>query len=221
MKIPLRTMLPALTTVAVLAGCSNASEAGPAASSKSAAAPPSNSAPAQPGKPWSDELKNAEAGDKLGGTGSTCPLPVTFDVAKGWKPKPVDAGNGSGLDALAHQGGFTLKCEIDGKPAGFLGFLRIWAEDAPGKSPRQALEAFVTGDRNVTEKTYRDSGPLQGVEVTYLKDNKALEMVSRARALAVSTASGVVVVALGGLDEDEHQQMLPAYLTAKQSLATS
>lgn len=216
MKIPLRAMLPALAAVVVLAGCSNDSAAGPAA-------PSPNASPAQPGKPWNDELKNAEAGDKLGGTGSPCPLPVTFDVAKGWKPKPVDVGNGSGtgLDALAHQGGFTLKCEIDGKPAGFLGFLRIWTEDAPGKSPRQALEAFVTAERNVTEKTYRDSGPLQGVEATYLKDNKALEMVSRARALAVSTASGVVVLAVGGLDEDEHQQMLPAYLTAKQSLVTS
>ncbi|QWF79958.1 lipoprotein [Amycolatopsis sp. CA-230715] len=216
MKIPLRAMLPALAAVILLGGCSNASEAGPATPSAAAS-------PAQPGKPWNDELKNAEAGEKVGGTGSPCQLPVTFDVAKGWKPKPVDVGTGSGagLDALAHQGGFTLKCEIDGKPAGFIGFLRIWAEDAPGKSPRQALEAFVAGDRNVTEKTYRDSGPLQGVEVTYLKDNKALEMVSRARALAVSTASGVVVLALGGLDEEEHQQMLPAYLTAKQSLVTN
>ncbi len=37
----------------------------------------------------------------------------------------------------------------------------------------------------------------------------------------MSTPKGVVVLALGGLDTGEHEQMLPAYQLAKQSLTVT
>ncbi len=101
----------------LLAGCSDPpgghdapgpAPSGPATSSGAAA----GKAPA--GGAWQDEIKPAASAAKLGGSGTPCVLPVSFDLAPSWKAKPV-ADGGSG-DPLAQQGGLTLKCEVDAKP---------------------------------------------------------------------------------------------------------
>lgn len=48
--------------------------------------------------------------------------------------------------------------------------------------------------------------------------SKLLDESKREHALAVITPSGAVVLHLGGMDTNEHKEMLPAYELAKQSL---
>jgi hypothetical protein len=208
----------------LLAGCSDApgghdspgqAPSGPAASRGAAA----GKAPA--GGAWQDEIKPATSAAKLGGSGTPCVLPVSFDLAPSWKAKPV-ADGGSG-DPLAQQGGLTLKCEVDAKPAGHIGFLRVWSGGKAGDDPRKAVDGFLAGEKNIAERRDRatTAGALPAAEVTYAQSNPALGTSKRERILAVTTARGVVVLALGGLDADEHEQMLPAYLLAKQSLTAT
>ncbi|MGW1209527.1 lipoprotein [Streptomyces sp. NPDC002499] len=204
---------------AVLTGCAEGSDDGPSASASATAAAGGKSG------------KVAESGGTIGKPGSACELPVTFDIAADWKAKAIDAetaGDGSDLaeelaDALLHQGPVTGACEVDAKPAGHIGFLRVWT-GKPGKDDaRTVLEAFVAAEDNTSKPTYTTfkSGGLDGVEVEYLFTSKLLEETKKERALAVTTASGPVVLHLGGLDTEEHEDMLPAFELAKQTLRTA
>jgi hypothetical protein len=208
---------------AVLTGCAEGSDEGPSAH---ASASSSATADAAGG---SDKV--AESGGTIGKPGSACELPVTFDIAADWKAKSIDAeaaGDGSDLadeiaDALLHQGPVTGACEVDAKPAGHIGFLRVWT-GKPGKDDaRTVLEAFVKAEDNTSKPKYTTfrSGGLDGVEVEYLFTSKLLEETKKERALAVTTASGPVVLHLGGLDTEEHEDMLPAFELAKQTLRTA
>ncbi|WP_326697966.1 lipoprotein [Streptomyces sp. NBC_01754] len=163
----------------------------------------------------------AAKGVELGGPGSACPLPVTFDLAKDWKPQAVEVEPGSGAAELAEQGTVTLVCEIDAKPAGNIGYLRVWAGTESGGDPRATLEAFVADEPNTVEAAYERTraGSAAAVEVTYTVRDELLDGSKTERAFAVSTPEGPVVVHLGGLDPEEHRQMLPAYELAKKSLA--
>jgi len=147
-------------------------------------------------------------------------LPVSFDLAQSWLAKPV-AGDPAG--GLGKQGDLTLRCEVDAKPAGHLGFLRVWAGGKAGDDPAKALDSFLAADRNLIDRQQRatKAGALSAAEVTYVRDNPAVGSRKRERALAVSTPKGVVVLALGGLDTGVHEQMLPAYQLAKQSLTVT
>ncbi|MFJ6080119.1 lipoprotein [Streptomyces sp. NPDC092369] len=206
---------------AVLTGCAEASDEAPSASTSASA-----TADAAGGSE-----KAAESGGTIGTSGSACELPVTFDIAAKWKAKSIDAksaGDGSDLadeiaDALLHQGPVTAACEVDAKPAGHIGFLRVWT-GKPGKDDaRTVLEAFVKAEDNTSKPKYTTfrSGGLDGVEVEYLFTSKLLEETKKERALAVTTASGPVVLHLGGLDSEEHEDMLPAFELAKQTLRTA
>ena len=149
--------------------------------------------------------------------GSASRLPVTFDVADKWVAKQVtDADKGG---ALTNQGGFTMACEIDAKPAGHLGFLRVWTSTSTTK-PRAALDAFLAADRNITvpEFTEPKIAGTAAAEVTYVRDNPTAEIKKRERALVLPTAKGAVLLHLGGVDDEEHTAMLPAYELAKQSM---
>jgi hypothetical protein len=204
---------------AVLTGCAEGSDEGPSTSASATAAAGGKSG------------KVAESGGTIGKPGSACELPVTFDIAADWKAKSIDAetaGDGSDLaeelaDALLHQGPVTGACEVDAKPAGHIGFLRVWT-GKPGKDDaRTVLEAFVAAEDNTSKPKYTTfkSGGLDGVEVEYLFTSKLLEETKKERALAVTTASGPVVLHLGGLDTEEHEDMLPAFELAKQTLRTA
>ncbi|MFJ3927813.1 lipoprotein [Streptomyces sp. NPDC090022] len=199
-----RTVIVRLLTVAALAGlvtsCGpSGTETGAEPGDKPAAGATSDSAPAAP------------SAASVGAPGTDCPLPVSFGLATSWQPKAVPGG-------IPH-GAFTLRCEIDAKPAGHIGFLRVWtAEKSPGTA-RQALDAFlakqkVTGTPAVTDVT---AGALPAAEAAY--ETTALDEPKQEHAFAVVTPSGAaVVVHLGGLDTDEHKAMLPAYQLARQSL---
>jgi hypothetical protein len=182
----------------------------------------------------SGAVRVAARGGTVGATGSACELPVRFDVAAHWKPKSIDAGatasksadrphgdhGGAVADALLHQGPVTAACEIDAKPAGDIGFLRVWTGRPGDTDARGVLRAFVAAEDNVSEERYRTftAGGLSGVEVEYLYTSKVLDETKKECAFAVVTPHGPVVVHLGGPDTEEHEAMLPAYELAKRTL---
>ncbi|WP_324616379.1 lipoprotein [Streptomyces sp. ERV7] len=181
--------------------------------------------PAKASSEASDRASSAPAAtghDLVGAAGSACPLPVTFTIADKWKAKAIKL-DGTALDTLAKQGPFTMACEIDAKPAGNIGFLRAWTSKAKGSSPRAALEAFVTADKDASKATYSEvkAGSLPATEVVYETYSKLLEESKQEHALAVASPSGPVVLQLGGLDTEEHKEMLPAYELAKKTLRSN
>ncbi|MET8125719.1 lipoprotein [Streptomyces sp. NPDC005065] len=159
-------------------------------------------------------------GGSVGGSGSACALPVTFDLAASWKPEAVQLGEDDALNELIRQGPVTLVCEIDAKPAGSIGFLRVWTGDRTDRTPRQVLEAFLAAEPNAGKITYTDTeaGTLPATEVGYTISSELLDEHRKKRAFAVSTPRGPVVVHLGGLDSEEYEEMLPAYELAKRTV---
>jgi hypothetical protein len=142
---------------------------------------------------------------------------VSFDVAAKWKANQVESLEAGG--ALANQGAFAMACEIDAKPAGNLGFLRVWTSTKTGPA-RKALEEFLAADRNITVPEIRDVtvAGASAAEATYVRDNPTAEIKKRERILVVPTPDGAALLHLGGLDDEEHEQMLPAYVLAKQTM---
>ncbi|MGW0789018.1 lipoprotein [Streptomyces sp. NPDC002911] len=213
MRYGIRTLFPAVLAAAVLSGCASPSDggtdtdAGPGKNGDSA--PAAAAASASPQK-----------GATLGGKGSACELPVTFELTADWKPQAVDVDPGSELAAAGQQGSATMVCEIDAKPAGNIGYLRVWRGKGSGTAPRAALEDFVNGDPNASKASYKETeaGPVAAAEVTYTVDVELLDEQKTERAFAVATPDGPVVVHLGGPDSGEHKAMLPAYELAKKSL---
>ncbi|MEU5097035.1 lipoprotein [Streptomyces sp. NPDC020996] len=213
-----RVLVNAALLAGVLTGCSEA--------------PPDD---AQASANASADAKSAVAvsGGSIGAAGSACGLPVTFDIAEGWKAEAVDAeaapekagGSGSGIggelaDAVLHQGPVTVACEVDAKPAGHIGYLRVWTGDPGEDDARAVLEAFVAAEDGASRAKYRTfrTGGLTGAEVEYLYTSELLDETKRERALAVTTSGGPVVLHLGGMDTEEHEAMLPAYELAKRTL---
>ncbi|MDO0938862.1 lipoprotein [Streptomyces sp. DG2A-72] len=191
----------------VLTGCSQAAPKEPEDKQASA--------------PASADGAVAAKGGTIGAEGSSCELPVTFDIAEEWKAETVEGGPAADIaDTLLHQGPVTLACEIDAKPAGNIGYLRVWTGDPAKDDARTALEAFVEAEAGASEETYRTfkTGGLDGAEVEYLYTSELLDETKKERALAVVTSDGPVVVHLGGLDSEEHEEMLPAYQLAKRTL---
>jgi len=214
----------AAALVSVVAGCSGAAE-----KDAEPSAGPSVSA--------SGKAEKAESAGSVGGVGSACLLPVGFDLAAEWKADAIDGstadGSGSssgtaGVDedmaSLLRQGPVSLVCEIDAKPAGHLGFLRVFTGE-PGKKDRDArtvLEAFVTAQGGAEKAKYStfETGGLAGAQVEYLAVGELLDEAKQESAFAVVTPDGPVVVHLGGADTEEHRDMLPAFELAKGTLHT-
>lgn len=194
-----RRMAEVALLAGVLAGCSGAAEEESKPSTASGVA----------------QEKVAESGGSIGAAGSACELPVTFDLAKKWTAESVDTPLPQGLVSLA--------CEIDAKPAGNIGYLRIWTGEPGDTDARTVLEAFLRDEDGVSKEKYSDftSGGLSGVEVEYLYESELLDEKKTEHALAVVTPDGPVVVHLGGLDSGEHEEMLPAYRLAKSTLRTA
>ena len=166
---------------------------------------------------------------KLGAAGSPCELPVAFDVPPLWKPKAVDVAELGELASLYRNGPFSVVCEVDAKPAGDIGFLRV--HTAPGRtgSPRSHLETFIAaenpearkaGNFEVRKTDYRELtiGGQPAAEVTYETYNKSMEHESKYSAFALNTRQGAVVVKLSPFGADEHANVLPAFQLAEQTL---
>jgi hypothetical protein len=150
----------------------------------------------------SDTDTAAKAGADVGPQGSACVLPVTFSAADKWKPETAEQDFTSG--------GVRLLCEIDAKPAGSVGFIRVWQADGVTDA-KAALEKFTAGEIGREQKY--TAGPLSGSEVEYVKGSD-----SPARALAVPAGGGIVVVSVSALSKDLFAKNLPAYELARSSL---
>ncbi|MFI2783376.1 lipoprotein [Streptomyces sp. ALB3] len=212
-RYAIRALIPAVLAAVTLAGCSASSGGGGAATTDTAKN--GDSAPAK-----AVESGAARKGTTLGAPGSACELPVTFDLAEDWKPQAVEVGPGSGPAEPGRQGSATMVCEIDAKPAGNIGYLRVWRGEGAGTGPRAALEGFVAGDPNAAKASYTQTraGSVTATEVTYTVTVELLDEQKTERAFAVATPGGPVVVHLGGLDSQEHREMLPAYELARKTL---
>lgn len=188
----------------------------------------SGRAGASAGASTGTNAKVAARGGSVGASGSACELPVVFDVAEFWKAKAVDAEEASAAtgdladlaDALLRQGPVTMACEIDAKPAGKIGFLRVWTGEPGDADARTVLKGFVTAEKGASKAVYRTftSGDVTGAEVEYVTTSELLKESKTEHALAVSTPKGPVVLHLGGMDTQEHEAMLPAYELAKSTL---
>ncbi|WP_225829707.1 lipoprotein [Streptomyces sp. NK08204] len=215
----------AVALAAVLAGCGQGDGKGHGAASSTS---PSTEGAAAKGPA-------AASGGTIGAAGSACELPVRFDVALHWKAKAIHAeaemakrSNGSDgdlsgalADALLRQGPVTAACEIDAKPAGNIGFLRVWTGKPGDSDARSVLRRFVAAEDGTSKERYhavKTGGGALGVEVEYLHTSKLLDETKRESAFAVSTPDGPVVLHLSGLDSEEHDAMLPALELAKRTL---
>ncbi|MFJ8196717.1 lipoprotein [Streptomyces sp. NPDC096152] len=222
-----RGLVPALVLGGALTGCSGAAEK----STRQTARASATTAPGAHG------TAAAASGGTIGAPGTACELPVTFDIAEDWKAEAVDSGapgsaadggpdgpsvSEEAADALLRQGPLTAVCEIDAKPAGNIGFLRVWTGEPADTDARAVLKAFVTAEGDTSRERYRPfrTARVSGVEVEYVFTSRLLDETKKERALAVTTTEGPVVLHLGGLDTEEHEQMLPAYELAKRTLRT-
>lgn len=220
----------AVLAIGVLAGCSsNADEGDKSTASSSPSGKAEEKAegkgpgPAKSAGTAEGEGTAKQAAGRVGGSGTPCELPVSFEVAKAWKPKAVSAEDAKMFGSLVKHGPVTLVCQVDAKPAGLLGSLGVWTGNAAGATPRKVLEAYLAGTSEVTKSEYREvtAGTFAATEVSYTTYSKLMEESRPKTALAVTTPQGAVVLDLGGLDEDEHKKMLPAYELAKKTLSPS
>ncbi|GHA84480.1 lipoprotein [Streptomyces termitum] len=172
------------------------------------------------GGDWRDDLAAAPAVATVGGSDSACRLPAAFDIAESWVPEAI-GGYGGGTPPV--QGGVSLVCEIDAKPAGYAGFLRVWAGRDAKLGSRGILDGYMAQEAGAEKPAYRETkaGSFPATEVTYLKPGAAQGEVKRERALAVKLPRGSVILHLGGLDTGEHEKMLPAYVLAKNTMRES
>lgn len=205
----------------VLAGCGEDDKPGkpdPSSSgSASATDRPKESPTPDSGKaPWGEGGTPAASGKKIGASGSPCAdLPVTFTSARGWTSEAVKP------DDDFEEGGLMPLCEVDAKPAGNIGYLRIFTGDTDA-SPREALAAFVKGQSPQSVK-YRTPqlGGGAAAEVSFVDrvvvDGEEIDS-KPSLAFAVPAGDGVAVVSLGAMDAQEHTEMLPAYLLARDTV---
>ncbi|MFI1394054.1 lipoprotein [Streptomyces sp. NPDC020681] len=197
-------VLPAALVVGLLSGCAAEAEPGKAEKASATAG--------------ATDTEAVQKGGSVGAAGSPCPLPVSFDLAAAWTAEAVKDDPTFGT---VQQGPVKLVCEIDAKPAGHIGFIRVWTGGAAGDDPRKALEAFVADeakDRDKVAYTPTKAGEYAAAEVTYLNTNEFLDEPKKERAVAFTTPRGLVVLHLGGFDTGEHEQMLPAYELAKKTV---
>ncbi|MFD5557445.1 lipoprotein [Streptomyces sp. NPDC127068] len=154
-------------------------------------------------------------GGTVGGEGSGCALPVSFDVARGWEPGATGASQDPKVS-------FSLVCEVKGTTAP--GLLRVWAGGRSGDDPERALRAFV--DDFVirlarAEYAGVEAGEFTGTEVVYTeKDRAGTALPQKSRAFAVRSGEGVVIVHLWGTAGAE-AGMRTAYELAKRTVRPS
>jgi len=181
-------LLTGAAAVAALTACS--SSADPASPSSSSQPSPSGAQP-------------AAAGTEIGAAGSACTLPVSISVADKWKPSAIE-------------GEPELLCEISARPAGSIGFLRIYHKKG-ATDAKAALTAYTA------KPTYSDvklsdikAGSVAGEEVSYTIDSSGTK--SPGLVFAVPVSDGTVLVSLDSLDDEIQQGNRPAYELAKSSL---
>jgi hypothetical protein len=170
------------------------------------AAPPDSAAPPAAADEWAEPAPAAAAGRSA----PACDLAVTFAIAADWVAKPVSADV-----AAAFGGPDRVACEIDAKPAGVIGFIRAYV--ATQADARAALDAHLQRSAQPSQQRFREVTTPAGAgwEAGYRDEESA------ARAFAVPAGTGTVVIEWRGLDDEEHEAGLPAYVLARTSIARS
>ncbi|RIV38073.1 hypothetical protein D2L64_13710 [Micromonospora radicis] len=178
------------------------------------------------GSPWHDEVAAATGSGPVG-AGTPCPLPVTFQLADGWRAAPVEIPDDADdpelaaalAEALIRRGGATVRCEVDGRSV-TPGFLRVYTTEG---APRPALEAFVDAGRQVTEPQYRQrrSGDLDVLEASWLSHRELLDENMREWALAVQVGGQTVLIGASSTSFGDPVEVLPAYRLARETLAAT
>lgn len=196
----------AALALAATAGCGDEQPQADPTPSTSASPSPSGS-PVVAGPPWYDEIAPAAAGVTVGDKASPCRLPLTFSMPAKWRVTAVRGGKDVRI------GNAVPVCEIDAKPAGNIGFLRVWTIPRTG-TPERTMDTFLDAYGVGAKREFRRTkvGVLDAYEASFTGADDSPE-----RAALVSTIWGVVLVTLGGLDEEEHREMLPAYQLVKQT----
>jgi hypothetical protein len=167
----------------------------------------------------SAEPAAAPSAARIGAAGSACEMPVSFELAESWKPKAVTIKAGDPLAELGRRGPLTMVCEIDAKPAGNIGFLRVWTG---GESElRASLTAFIGKGAREPVFTELRIGDRPALEVVYQQKDPLSEAMDEERAFAVETTKGIAAISLDSLDSEEHKSMLPAYELARSSLTAT
>ena len=180
-----------LTGAAALAALTACSSDAPASSPSSSASPVPSGAPA------------AAAGPEIGAAGSACTLPISISVADKWKPSAIE-------------GEPELLCEISARPAGSIGFLRIYHKKGVTDA-KAALTAYTTKPQYSDVKLSDiKAGSVAGEEVSYTIDSSGTK--SPGLVFAVPVSDGTVLVSLDSLDDEIQQDNRPAYELAKSSL---
>jgi hypothetical protein len=171
------------------------------------------------GGPASSNAAEAAEKGRVGAAGSACELPVSFGIAESWEAEAVAIEADDPFAELARQGPLTMACEIDAKPAGAIGFLRVWT--GAGGDLRAILGEFI-GDR-AEQAVFRELrfGDRAGLEVVYQKKSQLDDELEPEQAFVVPTGAGVAAVSLDSFDSGEHADMLPAYELAKASLTVT
>ncbi|GAA4544799.1 lipoprotein [Amycolatopsis samaneae] len=152
--------------------------------------------------------KAAAGGAEIGAAGTACPMPVSFRPAEKWQPKAVSPPE--------RMSGAELLCEIDAKPAGGIGFVRVLR--ATGVTdPMAALKSFTSVGK-YADFAYKDvkAGSIAAKEVTY--NSVASEEKLPQVALAVPVGADTVLVTTSGLDAELFKDNLAAYELAKSTL---
>ncbi|MFD7237556.1 lipoprotein [Streptomyces syringium] len=207
----------AVLSVGMLTGCSSADDKGSDAAGK---ASPSAGAAKDAGKQDAGKAVGKKDAARIGTAGTVCELPVSFEVAKSWKPAASSAEDAKMLAKLNDRTSVTAACVVDAKPAGLLGNMRVWTAARSDKSPRQVLDAFMAEEKRVSEQEFSETkvGGLKAAEVAYKESSPLLDEPSPQRALAVTTPKGTAVLHLTAFDGEEYKDMLPAWELAKKTL---
>jgi Uncharacterised lipoprotein len=163
------------------------------------------------------------AGETIGAKGSACEMPLSFQTAADWKAEPIDPKQLGELADLAKVGDFTVVCEVDAKPAGNIGFLRVHVAEGLSGTPAERLQEFVkaaVGKKEAanTEITDVRIGAVQAAEASWETLDKEYDIRSKYAAFAINTKGGMVVVHLSPLDDGEFTGMQPAYELAKKTV---
>jgi hypothetical protein len=152
------------------------------------------------------------------GREGNCLLPVTVLIPESWTEDSVPgmvAGD-TGEGRYIH-----LQCRVlfGNQFAGLYVWEKSIGEDI--RDMRKVLEMFLATRDSAHDALYRDTqvGSQSGVEVTWLG-----ALGKRGRALAylpVDAGFGTLVISIGGASDDDtfEDDLVPAYLLAKQSIA--
>jgi hypothetical protein len=153
---------------------------------------------------------------------TACPLPISFTLAEDWRAQSFDLAPGDRVAELFRHGPFDVVCEADARPAGDLGFLRVYTSSGPSAGPRRDLAAFVAGENprgqasgsypvHSTTYTELQLGGYPAAEVVY----ETGEDRDLSAAFAVTAPTGPVVVQLDGLDAAD---LRPAFELAERTV---